>query len=91
MNPPTRPRPSECPREPASTTGGMTQQDHIQPLLVSRIDAAKMLGVSDRKLAQLVACRAIPSVKVGTRRLFEPEQLREWVRRGCPTTPGGDR
>ena len=46
-----------------------------QPLLVDRIEMAKLLSISPNKLGDLVSQNAIPSVKVGTRRLFSPDAV----------------
>jgi len=46
-----------------------------QPLLVDRIEMAKLLSISSGKLDDLVAEDAVPSVKVGTRRLFSPDAV----------------
>ena len=50
-----------------------------QPLLVDRIEMAKLLSISSGKLDDLVAEDAVPSVKVGTRRLFSPDAVVESI------------
>lgn len=47
--------------------------------LMNREEAAEWLGISLRKLDDLVHHNVIPSFKLGGRRLFDPEQLRKWV------------
>ncbi len=46
-----------------------------QPLLVDRVEMAKLLSISPNKLGDLVSQNAIPSVKIGTRRLFSPDAV----------------
>jgi excisionase family DNA binding protein len=64
------------PRQP----GGLT------PILVSRPDAAAMLGIRQRKLDELTRCGVIPHRRIGRRVLFRPADLHEWVENGCPTS-----
>ena len=42
-------------------------------------DAAKALGIGQRKLWELTMAGAIPSVKVGTCTLYPVDALREWI------------
>lgn len=69
----------------------MQRQNEREQLLVSLREAAKMLGVSQRTTWQLAADGRLPSIRIGSRRLFSPETLREWVKaqeRGAPADAG---
>ncbi|TVS20978.1 MAG: DNA-binding protein [Planctomycetaceae bacterium] len=57
-------------------------------ILVDTSQAAEMLGISRRKLAQLIATGVIPSRKIGRLRRFSVAELQAWVTDGCPNTPG---
>lgn len=59
----------------------------LQPLSVGARDAAKLIGVSERTVAEQVAKNAIPSFKLGGRRLFSVKALTEWVDRMSEPTP----
>ena len=48
-------------------------------LLIGIRQAAKLLGISERKLWERKNCGEIPCVRIGKRVLFSPDQLREWV------------
>jgi hypothetical protein len=70
--------------DPATTTP--------TPLLIDAPDACKLLCLGERRLWSLSTCRAIPSYKIGKSRRYCPNELRAWVRAGCPTQAGaGDR
>jgi len=50
------------------------------PLLVPVPEARRQLGnISTRKLALMVRAKEIPSVKIGSRRLFPLDGLRKYV------------
>jgi len=57
-----------------------------EPFLISISEAAKRLGLSTSSFYQgLSSGRIGPmGVKIGKRRLFDPEELRAWVKAGCP-------
>jgi len=77
----------ESPRTPRSMTGieSNGHGHHIAPdLLLSRADAARALAIGERKLAEITSNGAIPSVKIGARRLYPTDGLRDWIARGCP-------
>lgn len=62
------------------------------PLLIDAKAACALLCMGERRLWVLSNCRAIPSFKIGKSRRYCPEELRAWVRAGCPTAAGaGDR
>lgn len=48
-------------------------------LLVDRREAARMLGVSAGTIDNLRARGELPSIKIGTRRLYAVEDLRQFV------------
>jgi len=56
-----------------------TNELRVAPLAVGTRDAAKLLGLSERSIAELVARQEIPSFKLGGRRLFSVEALRAWI------------
>jgi hypothetical protein len=50
------------------------------PLLVPGPEARRLLGgISQRKLALMVAAGEVPSIKIGSRRLFPLDGLRRYV------------
>ena len=57
---------------------GHTQQDRIR-LLVDRLEAAQALGVSPGTIDNLRRRGELPSVKIGTRRLFDMADLRRFI------------
>jgi hypothetical protein len=62
------------------------------PLLIDAKAACALLCMGERRLWVLSNCRAIPSHKIGKSRRYSPDEIRAWVRAGCPTDAGaGDR
>lgn len=59
-----------------------------EPKMIDARAAARMHGVSVRKWWELVACQAVPSVRIGRRVLFDVDELEAWRQAGCPTAPG---
>jgi len=61
-------------------------------LALRRVQAAKSLGISPRKLDELVADRTsgIPVVRLGTRVVFPVDLLRQWLADQAQEK-GGDR
>ena len=58
-------------------------------LLVGAAEAAELCGVSKRHWLSLDSAGKIPlSVKLGSRRLWSVDSLRQWVQQGCK--PRGD-
>ena len=55
------------------------QGNRVEKLLLSGAEAAEVLSICPRKLGQLAIDGAIPSVKVGSARLFPVELLRVWI------------
>lgn len=61
-------------------------------LLIDAKAACALLCMGERRLWVLSNCRAIPSFKIGKSRRYCPDELRAWIRAGCPTEGGaGDR
>lgn len=59
----------------------------IEPILVDGGNARRLLGdISKRKLALMVRAKEIPSVKIGRRRMFPLDGLRQYV---AERTEGG--
>lgn len=52
-----------------------------EPLLWNRHEAAHALSISVRLLDQLTKQGEIPSEKLGGRRLYPVDAIREWLRR----------
>lgn len=62
------------------------------PLLIDAKAACAVLAIGERRLWSLSTCRAIPSYTIGRSRRYCPDELRAWVRAGCPCDAGaGDR
>tara|TARA_Y100001968_G_scaffold306663_1_gene323686 strand:+ start:81 stop:356 length:276 start_codon:yes stop_codon:yes gene_type:complete len=55
----------------------------ITPFLVSKTEAAKSLGVSERTLERHLKDYGIPYVRFGDRVLFSPKALEAWVDGQC--------
>jgi len=52
----------------------------INKILVSRAEAQEILSIGRSKLLELAYSGEIPSLKIGSRRLFETEALYAWAR-----------
>ena len=82
-------------RELANTPGAVpapTPSPTMAQLLIDAKAACVALSMGERRLWVLSNCRAIPSHKIGKSRRYCPDELRAWVRAGCPTEAGaGDR
>jgi excisionase family DNA binding protein len=63
----------------------MKTKTSIEPLLVSKRDAAQALGVSVRTLEYLVSMKRIIARRVGRRTLIPYRSLQEFARRDTPT------
>ena len=48
-------------------------------LLINAKDAAGSLAISPRKLWELTNCGDIPRVRIGTRVLYDPRDLQEYI------------
>ena len=57
----------------------------VEPIMLDAVSAAELLAISPRTLATLTARGAVPSVLLGSRRLYSLVALREWAGEGCPT------
>ena len=56
-------------------------------LLLNRGEAAELLRLSERKLAELTRIKAIPSRKIDRSVRYVPAELDAWISIGCPTAP----
>jgi excisionase family DNA binding protein len=56
-------------------------------LAVNISEAARLLSVSPRTVAALVACKELPSRKIGRRRVIPIRALEEFLRRDHRTRP----
>lgn len=59
----------------------MENQSGKEKRFLSPTDAAIFLSLSKPSLDRLVRRKQIPSYKIGGRRLFDKEELVEWVKR----------
>jgi len=57
--------------------------------LLSKIEIAKALSLSTRSIDNLVSSGRIPSVRVGTRRLFDPEEVTAALKSGVAAPENG--
>jgi hypothetical protein len=72
----------------AGDTNARTITPSTPPLLIDAKAACALLCMGERRLWVLSNCRAIPSFKIGKSRRYCPDELRAWVRAGCPTDAG---
>lgn len=70
-------------REASSNSSGLAG-----PYLIDAKAACELLCMGERRLWVLSNCRAIPSFKIGKSRRYCPQELRSWIRAGCPTRAG---
>lgn len=59
--------------------------------LISRHDAAKLLGVTDRHVDRLIRCAGLPHVRLGRRVLIPRDELERWVESRTTRQHGGRR
>lgn len=52
----------------------------MEQRFISAVEAAKLLGLSRSTVDRHVKAGRMPSYLVGDRRLFDPEELVEWVK-----------
>jgi excisionase family DNA binding protein len=57
--------------------------------LFSKVEVSKAIGLSTRTLDKLVAAGKIPSIRVGTRRLFEIDAVTAALKSGVATPENG--
>ncbi len=57
--------------------------------LLSKAELARALSLSTRTIDHLVAAGKIPSVRVGTRRLFDPEDVAAALKAGSAAPENG--
>lgn len=50
-----------------------------EPLLITVNEAAKMLGIGEKKLRELIMYEKIPVVRFGRAVRINPVKLREWL------------
>jgi hypothetical protein len=61
----------------------------IPPLLLGEKDAARALGLSPRSLFNLRQHEGLPFLKIGTRVMYSPAALAQWVaKRQAPAEMG---
>jgi len=64
----------------------MTNNSRDNPLLLSAVEVAAMLGIGRSHLYGLHASGRLPlPVKLGRRSLWRRDELAAWVQAGCPS------
>jgi excisionase family DNA binding protein len=58
-----------------------------EPLVLSRAEAAKALGVGMTRLNELTHTKGFPAIRIGSRVVFPVDQLRRWIAQQ-PTVSG---
>jgi excisionase family DNA binding protein len=53
-------------------------------------DVAPILGVSIQQVYKMAANGHIPSFRIASSIRFDPEDLAEWLRKGCPLRSGAN-
>jgi hypothetical protein len=56
-----------------------------QKLLIDGEEASRLLSMSESYTGLLARAGDIPSVEIGSLRMYEPAALKRWVADGCPT------
>jgi hypothetical protein len=85
----TDPRNEKSPRRLGGDSGAYANHNHrTSPILVSEAEAAKILGISPRKLHGLAKVDAVPRLRIGGRVLYAVSALEAWIDLDCPTAPG---
>jgi len=74
---------------PPREAGADDHQHHNHRLLIGAREAARLLGIGERLLAELTSDGSLPSRKIGARRLYSVAELDAWIARGCPRRRGG--
>ena len=68
------------PKSESGTTDVQTSHSGIlSPLAVNLRQAARLLGISPRKLHDLAVGGHVPTIRVGTRRLYVVTDLQSWL------------
>lgn len=57
--------------------------------LAKKAELAKALGISIRAVDRLVSAKKIPSIQIGTRRLFDPEAVILALKSGVASPENG--
>jgi excisionase family DNA binding protein len=63
----------------ADTEGEMETNSHTSSRLLTLAEAMELLGISRTTLWRLTRCGDLPVVRIGTRRLIEPQALRDFI------------
>lgn len=59
-----------------------TAQDTLSiPLLIKAKEAARLLGIGQRKLWTMTNCGEVPCVRLSSAVRYSPESLRTWIAR----------
>ncbi|HAI10141.1 MAG TPA: hypothetical protein DCM28_00435 [Phycisphaerales bacterium] len=54
--------------------------EHQNSINMDALETAIFIGISERKVREMVKKKAIPSFKLGGRRLFNREAITKWIR-----------
>ena len=65
--------------EPSQTSRDGSNETRSQPLLLSILDAAAMLGVGRSEIYRMMAAGRLEAVKVGRRRLVVAQSVNDFV------------
>jgi predicted DNA-binding transcriptional regulator AlpA len=60
----------------------------VPALLIDSRAASAVLAIGERRLWELTNNGAVPSLKIGKSRRYCPEELKAWIRAGCPVCAG---
>ena len=59
-----------------------------EPLLIRSRDAERTLSLGRERVRVLASTGALPCYRLGRDYRFCPDELRAWIRAGCPTEAG---
>jgi excisionase family DNA binding protein len=68
----------------STTTGtadGTLNASSLAPMLVDKLEAARLLGVSPGTVSNLISRGQLGSIKIGTRRLIERAEILAFIER----------
>lgn len=63
----------------SSERGHIAMSEKLDSMLVTLPEASQLLGLSARKISQLVADGVLPSLKIDRCRRFSVKALEQWV------------
>lgn len=66
----------------------VTVRTELEPLLIGKREAAKLLNISERTLTTHTQSGLIPSITLEGRRLYPLEELRLWIKQRLDAESG---